>query len=199
MANANKPAGLQPVQYRNGNPWSGQARTYWIPQTDTNSYAIGDPVTMLAAGGDTNGVPGCVLATAGTGNVILGAIVGLGRYEAGMFDPSNLDRIIVPATKTYAYYAMVADDPDILFEVQEGNSATYLTAGAVNLNANLYAGVNNGYVSGWTVDNTSTGTATGLQLKLLGLTRKTDNSFGQYAKWLVGINNHIFSGGTAGV
>ena len=94
---------------------------------------------------------------------------------------------------------MVADDPDILYEVQEGNSATYLTAGAVNLNANLYAGVNNGYVSGWTVDNTSTGTATGLQLKLLGLTRKSDNSFGQYAKWLVGINNHIFSGGTAGV
>ena len=199
MANANKPAGLQPVQYRNGNPWNGQARTYYIPQTDTNAYAIGDPVNLLAAGGDSNGVPGAVLATAGSGNLILGAIVGIGRYEGGMFDPSNLDQIIAPATKTHSYYVMVADDPDILFEIQEGDTTTYLTSAAIGLNANLYAGTNNGYVSGWTMDNASTGTGATLQLKLLGLTRKADNAFGQYAKWLVGINNHIFSGGTAGV
>ena len=198
MANANKPAGLQPVQYRNGNPWNGQARTYYIPQTDTNAYAIGDPVNLATAGSDANGVGGVILATAGSGNPILGAIVGLGRYEGGMFDPANLDQIVVPATKTHSYYAMVVDDPDVVFEIQEGDTTTYLTAANVNLNANLYAGTNNGYVSGWTMDNASTGTGATLQLKLLGLTRKADNAFGQYAKWLVTINNHVFSGGTAG-
>lgn len=199
MANPNKPCGLQPVQFRPGSPWNGQARTYYIPQTDSNAYAVGDPVTMLAAGGDSNGVPGCVLATAGTGNAVLGAIVGVGRYETGMFDPSNLDKITIPASKTYAYYVMVCDDPDVIYELQEGNSTTYLTTTNINQNANLFSGTNNGFVSGWTLDNSGVANGSTLQLKILGLSRKVDNTFGQYAKWLVTINNHVFSGGTAGI
>jgi hypothetical protein len=38
-----------------------------------------------------------------------------------------------------------------------------------------------------------------LQVKLLGLSRRIDNAFGEYAKWLVLINNHELRAGTTGV
>lgn len=189
MANPNKPAGLTPVQYLNGAPWSGQARTYYIPQADTNAYAIGDPV-VSAAGGDSNGVQQVVLATAGAGNPLRGCVVGVGAYEYLTADPNNLNTIVVPASKTHAYYVMVADDPQILFQIQEGNTTTYLTAANLGQNANLFAGANNGYVSGWTLNNSGVANTANFQLKLMGLQRTSDNTFGQYAKWLVRINNH---------
>jgi hypothetical protein len=36
-------------------------------------------------------------------------------------------------------------------------------------------------------------------VKILGLARRQDNAYGPYAKWLVKINNHELSAGTAGV
>lgn len=196
MANPNKPAGLVPVQYLGGNPWNGQARTYYIPSSDANAYAIGDPVVGVA-GGDGNGVAQVTLATAGTGNQIRGAIVGVGTTEWGMYNPNNLSTIVVPAAKNgQAYYVMVVDDPDVIFAIQEGNSSTYLTSANINLNANLFAGTNNGYVSGWTLNNVGTTTTNTLQLKILGLQRTSNNTYGQYAQWLVKINNHDFASGT---
>lgn len=189
MANPNKPAGLQPVQYLNGSPWSGQARTYYVPSTDTNAYAIGDPVVSVA-GGDSNGVQQVTLATAGAGNPLRGVVVGTGTKEWLMADPSNLDSIIVPATKLKAYYLMVVDDPQVLFQIQEGNTSTYLTAANIGQNANLFAGTNNGFVSGWTLNNSGVANTANFQLKIMGLRRTIDNTFGQYAQWLVRINNH---------
>lgn len=189
MANPNKPAGLQPVQYLNGSPWNGQARTYYIPSTDTNAYAIGDPVVSVA-GGDSNGVQQVTLATAGAGNPLRGVVVGTGTKEWLMADPSNLDSIIIPATKLKAYYVMVVDDPQVLFQIQEGNTATYLTAANIGQNANLFAGTNNGFVSGWTLNNSGVANTANFQLKIMGLRRTIDNTFGQYAQWLVRINNH---------
>lgn len=189
MANPNKPAGLQPVQYLNGSPWNSQARTYYIPSTDTNAYAIGDPVVSVA-GADSNGVQQVVLATAGAGNPLRGVVVGTGTKEWLMADPSNLDSIIIPATKLKAYYVMVVDDPQVLFQIQEGNTTTYLTAANVGQNANLFAGTNNGFVSGWTLNNSGVANTANFQLKIMGLRRTIDNTFGQYAQWLVRINNH---------
>lgn len=198
MANPNKPAGLVPVQYLNGSPWSGQARTYYIAQADTNAYAIGDPVASSGSG-DSNGVAGVTLATAGTGNAVRGAIVGVGTKESLMADPNNLNTLIIPATKTQPYYVMVVDDPNVIFSIQEGNTTTYLTAADIGSNANLFSGANNGYVSGWTLNNSGLATTATLQLRILGLQRTIDNTFGQYAKWLVKINNHELAAGTAGV
>ena len=198
MANPNKPAGLVPVQYLNGSPWFGQARTYYIAQADTNAYAIGDPVASSGSG-DSNGVAGVTLATAGTGNAVRGAIVGIGTKESLMADPNNLNTLIIPATKTQPYYVMVVDDPNVIFSIQEGNTTTYLTAADIGSNANLFSGANNGFVSGWTLNNSGLAVTATLQLRILGLQRTIDNTFGQYAKWLVKINNHELAAGTAGV
>lgn len=198
MANANKPMGLSPVQYLSGAPWSGQARVYYIASTDNNAFAIGDPVASSGSA-DTNGVPGITLATAGAGNAIRGVVVGLGTKESLMADPNNLNTTVVPATKTQNYYALVVDDPSVIFEVQEIGTGTTLTAAAVGLNCDLAAGANNGYVSGWVLDNATEAAGATLQVRLLGLARRQDNAFGQYAKWLVKINNHELAAGTAGL
>lgn len=200
MANVNAPSGLSPVAYMDGSSWSMMGRAYFIPSTDTNAYAIGDPMAAVR-NSDTFGTMAATLATAGSGNAILGALMAIGINRTGPWvDPRNLSTIIAPATKTVGYYALIADDPSILFEIQEGGSGTALaaTTGA-GMNVNLKSGTNNGFLSGWTFDNATTGTGSTIQLKLIGLAQRTDNTFGANAKWLVRINNHFYSAGTAGI
>jgi hypothetical protein len=199
MANANKPSGLSPVQYLNGAPWNGQARLYSIAYNYSTALYIGDPVT-LSGTSDTNGVPGIVIATAGDANAIIGAIVGIGRYESLIANPNNLSQIYYPANgdgNTNPWYAMVADDPNIIFEAQDTGTSTALDQTNMGENINLKSGTGNGYISGWGIDDGSHGTANPTyQCKLMGLVRTSDNAFGQYAKFLVKINNHVYGSGT---
>ncbi len=200
MANVNKPSGLAAVGYLNGAPWSGGGRVYCIPDTDdTNIFAIGDPV-VLAGGADANGVATITLATAGVGNPILGAIVsgaGALTYGSSYGVPADTP-IVIPATKSRNYYVLVADDPNTIFEVQEIGTGTQFTAAEVGLNADLVAGVNNNYLSGWQLNNVGEGAGATIQMKLLGLSQVPQNAFGAYAKWLTIINNHVYRSGTAG-
>lgn len=200
MPNASAIAGLVPVGYLDGSPWSGKANMYCIPQADGSAFAIGDPVT-LAGSADSNGVPTIALATAGTGNLVLGAVIGMAgtTYGASGGDPTSLSTIVVPATKTKAYYVLIADSPDIIYEIQEGTDGAALAAADVGLNFNLKSGTNNGYVSGWVLDNDTGATGATLQLKSLRLAQRRDNAFGTSAKWLVKINHHQYRPGTAGV
>lgn len=198
MANEDRPSGLSPTQYLNGAPWNGQARLYNIDSGDTNAFAIGDPVKSDGTA-DANGVAGVTLGTAGS--AVRGVIVSMGGLLRGgpMVDPTNLGTTIIPATKTKDYYVMVVDDPNVIFEVQEVSGGTALTAAAVGLNADLVAGTNNGYVSGWELNNSGEATTSTLNCKLLGLSQRADNAFGEHAKWLVLLNNHELRGGVTGV
>lgn len=201
MPNPNKPSGLVPVSYLNGAPWTGGGRVYCIPDTDdTNAFAIGDPVD-IAGGADSNGVPTITLATAGTGNPVLGCIVsGAGALSYGSsYGVPAESPIVIPATKARNYYVLVADDPNIIFEIQEEATGTALTAADVGLNGNLVSGTNNGYISGWQLDRTGTAAGATIQLRLLGLNQKQNNAFGDYAKWLVFINNHRYRVGQVGI
>jgi hypothetical protein len=199
MANINKPMGLTPVGHLLGLNWTERARLYYIASGDTNAYAIGDPVATSSGAADANGVQACTLATGGTGNPVAGVIVGWGSAEGLLADPSNLNTTIIPATKTKAYYALVVDDPYVIFECQCSAGGTY-TAADIGKNANLVAGANNGYVSGWQIDTSAVSAVTAtIQLRLLGLARRADNAFGSaYPKLLVTINNHELKAGTVG-
>ena len=200
MANADRPSGLVPTQYLNGAPWTGGGRVYCIPSTDTNAYAIGDPVAS-AGSADAAGIPTVTLATAGTGNPVRGAIVSAGGSVFGgvLADPTNLNTTVIPATKTHAYYVLVVDDPNVIFEIQEVTGGTAFTATEVGLNANLVAGTNNGFVSGWEVNNSGDAVTATLQLRLLQLAPRRDNAFGEHAKWWVLINNHELRIGQVGL
>ena len=199
MANANKPQGLTPLQYLNGSPWNGAARIYSIAYNYGTALYIGDPV-ISSGTADANGVPGIAIY-GGTG-AIRGVIVGIGRYENTLANPSNLDRTYFPASgdgNTNPWYALVVDDPNVLFEVQENSNGTALAAADIGLNTVLKSGTGNGYVSGWLLssatDATPNTTAT-LAVRLMGLVRRSDNAFGAYAKHIIKINVHELGTGT---
>ena len=198
MANANRPSGLTPVKNLNGAAWNGQANIYSIAASYGTELCIGDPV-ISSGTSDTLGVQGIALAAA-TG-AIRGVIVGLGKYENLQANPANLDITYRPASDPAVWYAMVVDDPNVIFEVQEHSNGTQLTAAECGLNQVLYLAARTAgtAVSGWQLASTTDATAAttaSLQVRLLGLRRSTDNTFGAYAKWLVQINVHELGHGT---
>lgn len=196
MANTNAPFGLRPVCHLDGSPYNGQARLYSIASSYAVALAIGDPV-ISSGTSDTNGIPGIALAAA-TGP-IRGVIVGLGTKEGLIADPSKLDSTVRAASTVGVGYALVVDDPTVIFEVQEVGTGTALAATEIGLNTNLVLGANNGYVSGWQVDNNTEDVTATLQVRLLGLVRRPGNAFGLYAKHLVMINAHELRVGQVGL
>lgn len=198
MANANRPSGYTPIGYLNGAAWNGAARLYSIAASYGTALYIGDPV-ISSGTADANGVPGIALAAA-TG-AVRGVIVGLSKYEGMVGNPSNLDITYRPASDPAVWYAMVVDDPNVIFEIQEESNGTALAATEVGLNTIPVIGTGNGFTSGWQLRSatgaTPATTAT-LQLRLLGLNRKPagTNAYGAYAKWLVQFNVHELAHGT---
>jgi len=206
MANANRPSGFSPVQYLNGAPWNGQARLYSIAATYGTALYIGDPV-ISSGTADANGIPG--IAIGATTGALRGVIVGLfnsgqatapvGGVSVGNIVNSNIT--YRPASDPNVWYALVVDDPNVLFAVQEESNGTQLAATEVGLNTISKSGTGNGYLSGWMIPSatgaTPNTTAT-LQLRLFGLVQAPagTNVFGAYAKWLVQINVHELGHGT---
>lgn len=212
MANVNAPFGLKPVMTGQGSMWNGQARMYYIPSSDTNAYYIGDTVVSAAGGDLLTGASAVTLFgtrnAASTSGSPRGVIVGIGTAVGtpggnlpGAFDPNNLANTFIPATKSYAYYVWVCDDPDTIFEAQ----ADSIAATAFNKNAPLFvanaptAPVNQSqsYVQG-----SAAATTQALPLKIIGATWRADNDLsspGTYAKVLVRFNQHELLGNTAGV
>lgn len=195
MANADRPMGFSPVKMITGAPYNGQANLYAILAADTNGYAIGDPVTSDVGGGSAEGLPAVTIGVAGA--AWRGVIVGIFDTKPGIAKIDNPNSTVRPAAaQTKDWYALVVDDPNVVFEVQEVNSGTPLTAADIGLNANGVAGTNNGYVSGWTLNNATEATTATLNCKIMGLVQRADNAIGAAAKWLVTINNHQLKGGT---
>lgn len=207
MANVNKPFGLRPVQSLTAADYDGRGRVYHIPSTDsTYSYYVGD-VVQLNGTGDANGVPGVNKFTPadgaggsginGTGPV--GVILAIGTSPGGPWvNPSDLSVLNAPITKTRDYYVLVADDPFLIFEVQEANSGTPLAATDIGLNCNLSYTANQtaGFVSGTVLDNASEAVTIGLDVRLLGLSQIAGNAFGVAAVWRVMLNNHAYLSAT---
>lgn len=206
MANVSKPSGLKPVGTLSGSCWNGQARIYYVPAGNATALYVGDPVTRLTADADANGIPSVSIGVAGA--AICGVIVGvLPTYPGVSLVASTLDLTRRSLPVSTAGYVLVADDPNILFEIEEGTTAgaagTALTAAAIGNNANfiVLAGATTTSDSGTLLNNATEATTATLNLKIMSLAQREDNAFGARAKWIVKINNHQYgaSTGTAGV
>lgn len=195
MANTNRLSGLSPVKYMNGTPWSGGGNIYSIDSGYATALYVGDPVASSGTS-DAYGIQGVVLGAAGA--AVRGVIVGIGTNAQGgpYINPNNLSLISAPATKTVNYYALVVDDPNVIFEIQEVGTA--MAAADCGLNANFSFG-SAGTLSGVGILNSSKAVTATLNMRLLGLTQRADNAFGTYAKWNVLLNNHEFRTGVLGV
>ena len=117
MANANRPYGLVPIQHLDGSPFNDAVRMYLFD--DSNACYIGDPVISAGSAGaaglfvngvSCEGMPTATVAAAG-GN-LLGVVVGFLPLQS---DPTILHK---QATTTDRI-GLVADGPDLVFEIQE--------------------------------------------------------------------------------
>lgn len=202
MANQNQVSGLSPVRYRDGSPYNGAVNYYCILAANTNAFWIGDPVTTIGnAGGDANGIPTVTLASAGA--AVRGVIMAIGTNTPGgpYINPNNLTAIYRPSgAQTMNYYIAVADDPTLLWEIQEAGVGSALTTSSVSRNVNFNTGTRSGtqLLSPTYLDNNTVNTGATLNLKIQAAIQRADNvPFTQYQKWLVSINNHELSAGTA--
>jgi hypothetical protein len=114
MANIDRPHGFIPVCYKSGAPYNGSYRRYY-KDTTAGIIAVGDPVIRGTNSSDPQGYPEIVRAT--TGSAVTGVVVGIEPH----IDRLNQPRHLLAADVGYVY---VADDPNLLFEVQDNGGAT---------------------------------------------------------------------------
>ena len=208
MANVNAPHGMQPVGNTSGVPYSGGANLYWIPSTDALAYYVGDLVTTIGTtgGSDTNGVPQVQRAANGavTSQQLRGVIVGVqvapigvgvGKTQGGNV---NLNVSFVPATKANDFYVWVADDPNLVFEIQGDNAGTLNPAtgaggGTLFGNAGYTQAApsnSNGPLSGSLLTTASINTTSTLPLKIVGTPSRPNVDFTANTPFYVMINTH---------
>lgn len=218
MPNVNKLSGFSPVGYLNGADWDGRGRIYTILAAQANQIAAGDPVKLVAGGDTAFGLPCIDVGTPGA--TLVGVVIDLqkpppqGILRGGMgplVDVTNLNqRLVRPAAaQTGNWYALVADDPNTIFEAQDQTSSGAgtqfpVTAATKNVDfGRLAAGaVLPGFLSPAYLDNLGTGVAPNAitsNFKLIGLKQSLDIAPGAFQHWWCIINNHAYRAGVVGV
>jgi hypothetical protein len=192
MANVDTPFGLRPVRHISGTPYTGSANVYTTASGDGTAIYVGDPVILSGTAQTINGVTYADVDQAATGDVIVGVVVAV--------LPDTRDSLIYRAASTVRRL-LVADDRDLLFEIQEVSGGTALTTAAIGLNANFVVGTGSTTTgqSGVELNNATEATTNTLDLQIVGLVNKEDNAAGEHAKWLVRINRHQYSNQVAGI
>ena len=198
MANADRPFGLRPVRHRNGHPWNGAVRPYYITATDGTALFIGDPVDIVGDSNDSEVTviggkfaPGSLSevtrATAGDGNRITGVVTGI--------MPTTRDSTIYRAASTEAVL-LVCDDPSVIFQIQDDAGAA-LSTDTVGLNANLTAGTGSTVtgLSAFELAASAPGADASNQLFIdrLANLEEENTASGGNAVWEVWINLHRFA------
>lgn len=192
MANADAAMGLKPVRYISGAVYTGATNKYFVPDTDTTALFIGGLVKE-AGSATADGTPH-VTGNVATGDDMLGVVVGV--------EPVTADSEIYRAASA-GRYVFVADDPNLLFEVQEDSVGAALAADAMGNVADLTgltAGSTSTGLSAIEIDS-STATAAGdgtEDVKIVGFAQRQDNEIGNQANWLVRLNNHALVNGSTG-
>lgn len=139
MASVASPYGLKPVNLIGGQPYAGSTREFKLSTNNSAAIFNGDIVQLTAAGN-----PQAISATptAGTTAGIVGVCLGV-RYINPATKQANWAQFLPANAITGGYtevYVVVADDPDLVFQVQGTAAFGTLTngaAGAVGKNAAL--------------------------------------------------------------
>jgi hypothetical protein len=201
MANAIAPFGFRPIRHKNGAPYNGACKLYYV-STSSGLY-IGDAVVIA---GDANStayygrfpytLPTVSVVTAGTGNAVTGAIV-------GFFAETASSPVYLPASTARGVF--VADDPDLVFAVMD-NGYAVPTSTIIGNNANIDIGATSGYsgsavtgLSGHTLDLNGFTTTSTLQCKVLGFQQDVKNTMAIHGVWEVTFNNHTNAPNSTGI
>src|SRR3990167_5725888 len=138
MANADAPFGFRTVMHRGGAPYNGAANAYLA--TCGTSLFLGDPVLITGQSNATEiegNPPGSlpIINVVGTTDVspISGVIVGVSPTDA-------TSTTYFAGTKATPRIVWVADDPDLLFEVQCDDTITQGEVGNAAVMVTTHAG-----------------------------------------------------------
>ena len=200
MANTNAPRGLSPIGTITGAAWNQQGQTFAIATDASNTYAIGD-VVKLAGGSDAYGV--AYVNKAASTDIPVGVIVGFRTADSGVsLQGTNLNLAqIYLGLSAGLRYAVVATDPNIIFEIE--TDATGASAANVGANAPMSITANQTTLSqssplSSTVLNSSGIIAQGttgslaLPLTIIGVSQRPDNAVGAYDNVQVIFNRHQY-------
>lgn len=177
MANVNAPRGFTPVKYRSGKAYTGAAKRYY--KSASVILGVGDPVIRAADSSSPDGFAAVTRAT--TGGAITGVVVG--------FEPKRSDLTSLCMAAADTGYLLVADDPDLLFMVQEGTGGTPLAVTNIGECINSITAVNANTTTGrskYAIDNSAL--SAGNTFRLEELVQKEDNAVGDSALWLVSVS-----------
>lgn len=190
MANQHNPCGLKPLR---------------LIQPPTLYKAVTGVALFMYQPVDMNANGYVAVATPGSGNYILGSIVGM---LDGSYGPINKDYGYIPANPSGVdasgyMNVLVADHPCQRFVIEEDTGGSALAA------TDRFAGANFTYeaATGNTISGISRAVldrstiVAGLsnqQFRLIGELDKPDNALGDYCKWEVEIYYHRLSPPTVG-
>lgn len=187
MANPDTPNGLRPVRYQDGSPYNGAHNLYYVPSTYATAIFIGDVVThagdagpagTYVSGVDVEGMP--IVNLYAVGDDMMGVVVGF------LPNPTALQTNHKPAST--AAILMVADDPMLIFEVQEDSVGAVFAATDVGRNVDILAAIAGNTTTGTSIqelDSSVTSVTTTAGFRILRLAPRPNNVIGTNARWEV--------------
>lgn len=165
---------------------------YFVPQSDTNAYRVGDAVKS-AGGTDAAGTVAVTLHL-GTGpsrGVIVSVDPGLPATGGLAYG----QKLSIPATKLMGYYVWVLDDPSAVFTMVDdgltpGNSVASSAGKYANYTPGAGAAANGGSTSA--ITSSTLGSSSGC-LQVISL--QPGSAYGAAATWLVKFAAHELANG----
>lgn len=202
MASVSRINGFRPVKTITGAPYNGQANVYFMDSGDSTVVMVGDAVKLAGDARAATGVP--TVTRCGATDVPIGIVVGI--LFTGVGDKINVPPVNDLNTPVYRRastdrYLLVADDPNLIYEVQyAGTSVAAATITAnVGLNGQFTttAGSTTSGSSGMQLDSSGLATTATLPLKIVGFPNRPDNIPGDtYFSYYVQLNATSQSHGT---
>lgn len=183
-ANVDYPRGMQPY----GDLL--RATEYTLSAAYSEDVFIGTPVVANGTGRNV------ILATMGTSNPILGAVIAI-------YDSNKVPLAYWPDDNPGVGYVLVSDHPEQVYIAQTDGDTTFLTIDDANGNVNLVgsSGSTVNYRSAVEIDDSDTGGATADdQIRLIRPDQRPDNTVGiANCDWLFRLNNPQSAAGIVGV
>jgi hypothetical protein len=192
MANQDAPFGLRPLRSGSGSDLTGMQNKYRIASGYATAIFQGDLVAVVTGGGIER-------VGAGGSGLILGVFNGC-RYTDPTSGKETFSNYYPASTSASDIEAFVIDAPHALFEVQSDEAFPVADLFG-NFDIVATAGDSNSGISRIELDTSTGATTATLPLKAVDISQDPENSDVSSANTnvVVMINNHLFSGGTAGL
>lgn len=186
MSAAAKPYGFRPINLLGGQANSGSFRLYKIASGYATGIFYGDLVELVASAGTIQKSTGTTAVTP------IGVFMGVEYMSAtqGLLQRNQWTASTAVPTGTTAW-AYVADDPDLLFELQ--GSAT-LGQNSIGTNAALVQGAGSTAtgISGVTLNSATIATTNTLPVRIVDYVRRPGSVLGDaFPDMIVRLNTHF--------